>query len=162
MYLLILFLFSLVYSSIQDRSDQTIYIHLVPHSHNDPGWIYTFEEYYEGKDPKYCVKCELDTILSSMQANKNRTFSWSEISFFKLWYQELSDEKKGIIKGLIKEKRFEIRGGAWVENDEGSVNYQGIIDQMRFGLSWLKEEFNLQVKTASLLDSFGKSVSNVK
>jgi hypothetical protein len=161
MYLLFLLFVSLVYSSQQEDKDQIIYIHLVPHSHNDPGWIYTIKEYYEGSDPKYCVKCQLDTILPAMQANKNRTYSWSETLFLKLWYDQLSDDKKDIVKELIKEKRFEIRGGSWVENDEATVHYQGIIDQIRFGLTWLKDEFNLQVKTASFLDSYGHSVSNV-
>jgi alpha-mannosidase len=151
-----------VYSLPQDNSDQIIHIHLIPHSHNDAGWLYTFKEYYDGLDYRYCTKCELDTIFSEMQVEKTRTFSWSEISFFKLWYNGLSDESKLIVKDLVSQKRFEFVGGAWVMNDEATTNYQNIIDQIRLGLLWLKEEFNVLVKTAWLLDTFGHSISHVK
>ncbi len=161
MYLYIFLFIYHVYSLPQDKSDQIIHIHLIPHSHNDAGWIYTFKEYYDGLDPRFCTKCELDTILSAMQVEKTRTFSWSEISFFKLWYEGLSDDSKVIVKELVREKRLEFVGGSWVMNDEATVHYQNTIDQIRLGLLWLKEEFNVHVKTAWFLDTFGHSISNV-
>jgi alpha-mannosidase len=141
--------------------EKIITVHLVPHSHDDAGWLYTFMQYYKGKDRRYCVECELNTLYEALQANPKRTFSWCEISFFRLWYDRQPDYKKNVIKNLVRQKRLEFVGGSWVMHDEASTYYQHIIDNIRVGLRFLKEEFNYEVRTAWMLDTFGHSTSNV-
>ena len=46
-------------------------------------------------------------------------------------------------------------------NDEATTHYQHVIDQIRLGLRYLKEEFNYHVRTGWYLDTFGHSISNV-
>ena len=36
--------------SCQQTADDTIYVHLVPHSHDDVGWLKTVDEYYIGSN----------------------------------------------------------------------------------------------------------------
>lgn len=55
----------------------------IQHSHCDPGWWYTFEEYYE----KW-VHGILDAVYTCLNSNSNRTFIWAEISFFERWWRD--------------------------------------------------------------------------
>lgn len=55
---------------------------VVPHSHNDPGWLRTFEGYYHLQTSKV-----LNYMVEKMTVLKNMTFVWSEISFLALWWE---------------------------------------------------------------------------
>eukprot|EP00026_Physarum_polycephalum_P013878 Phypoly_transcript_14331.p1 GENE.Phypoly_transcript_14331~~Phypoly_transcript_14331.p1 ORF type:complete len:219 (-),score=21.47 Phypoly_transcript_14331:218-874(-) len=54
-------------------SPDIVYVYLVPHSHDDVGWLKTIDGYYESE-----VKHILDTVVSSLAANPNRTFIYVE------------------------------------------------------------------------------------
>ena len=113
--------------------EEQINIHIVPHSHDDAGWLETFDDYFSGKNPQYCVKCILDSVLIALKADSNRTFVWCEISFFEKWYSSLNQSDKDTVKTLVIQKRLEFVGGSWVMNDEATTFYQHIIDQIRLG-----------------------------
>ncbi|KAF0764078.1 alpha-mannosidase 2x-like [Aphis craccivora] len=62
--------------------ESEIEIIVVPHSHNDPGWLRTFEGYYHLQTSKV-----LNYMVEKMTVLKNMTFVWSEISFLALWWE---------------------------------------------------------------------------
>ena len=64
-------------------------IHVVCHSHMDPGWIYTLDKYY-----KEYVKNILDNMIYSLSNNKERKFILAEVVYFKKWYDLQEDETK--------------------------------------------------------------------
>ena len=55
-------------------------VHIISHSHTDPGWIKTFDKYYEDQVEKI-----LSNVIKNLMENEKRTFVFSEISFFKKW-----------------------------------------------------------------------------
>jgi hypothetical protein len=72
-------------------------IHVVPHSHDDVGWLVTMNQYFEGskKDVAWGnVKLELTTVIEALLDNPERKFSEVEMSFFKKWYDLQNDSKK--------------------------------------------------------------------
>ena len=84
-------MFIILSTNLLISCDEQIIIHVVPHSHNDVGWLSTFNEYYEGIKTDRCVKCVLDSTLISLMTNENRTFVEVEIAFFSKWYKSLSE-----------------------------------------------------------------------
>jgi hypothetical protein len=139
-------------------SDNELIIHVVCHTHDDPGWLWTLDDYYMGTDHcKFSVKRILDNMVVSLSHKKERKFSYVEMSFFKRWYDKQTDQIKQTVKDYIKEGRLEIINGGWVMHDEAGSYYKHSIDNMRIGLKFLKEEFNITPKIGWFIDPFGHS-----
>ena len=149
-YLIIIFLITKILCDIN--------IHLIPHTHLDPGWIRTPEEYYEENNVKNIFDVILDELLNTTITKK--TFVINELFFFKKWYENLTEDRKKKFKDLLKEKRIEFVSGGYVTNDEATPIYYDIIDQIRIGHQYLLEEFGIIPKTGWYIDSFGHSIGN--
>lgn len=60
-------------------------VHLVPHSHDDVGWLKTIDQYYVGSNNSIqgaCVENVLDSVVESLLRNQNRKFVFAEMAFF--------------------------------------------------------------------------------
>ena len=140
------------------EENKELVIHVVCHTHDDPGWLWTLDDYYMGTDHcKVSVKRILDNMVVSLTNKKDRKFSYVEMSFFKKWYDTQPDKIKQKVKEFIKEGRLEIINGGWVMHDEAGTYYKHLIDNMRIGLKFLKEEFNITPKIGWFIDPFGHS-----
>jgi len=60
-------------------------VHIVPHSHDDLGWLQTLDEYYSADKG---VKNILNSVIQSLMANPERKFSYAEMKFMSMWWQE--------------------------------------------------------------------------
>ena len=140
------------------EENKELVIHVVCHTHDDPGWLWTLDDYYMGTDHcKVSVKRILDNMVVSLTNKKDRRFSYVEMSFFKKWYDTQTDKIKQTVKDFIKEGRLEIINGGWVMHDEAGTYYKHLIDNMRIGLKFLKEEFNITPRIGWFIDPFGHS-----
>ena len=138
--------------------ENELIIHVVCHTHDDPGWLWTLDDYYMGTDHcKVSVKRILDNMVVSLSNKPDRKFSYVEMSFFKRWYDKQTEKTKQKVKQFIKEGRLEIINGGWVMHDEAGSYYKHSIDNMRIGLKFLKEEFNITPKIGWFIDPFGHS-----
>ncbi|KAI5636971.1 alpha mannosidase middle domain-containing protein [Phthorimaea operculella] len=123
---------------------------VVPHSHNDPGWLKTFEQYFELKS-----KNIINNMVQKLQQYPNMTFIWTEMSFLSAWWERSHPVKQKALKKLIKEGRLEITGGGWVMPDEACTHVYSIIDQFIEGHQWLKNNLDVSPKTGWSIDPFG-------
>ena len=129
-----------------------IVVHVVPHSHTDPGWLLTSEDYY-----KRHVKKILDGVLSQLEADPERRFAWAETCFFERWYSEQKGAVKAKIARLVAEGQLEFVGGGWVQHDEALPTAEGILDQFEIGHTWLMRTFGVKPRIGWQLDPFGHS-----
>ncbi|XP_063696732.1 alpha-mannosidase 2 [Culicoides brevitarsis] len=129
-------------------------VFVVPHSHNDPGWIQTFDEYYERS-----TKQILANMLRHLTDDEQMTFIWAEISYFSRWFEAQSKESQGRVKQLLKRKQLEFVTGGWVMPDEANSHWYSIIEQLAEGQQWLKKHLNVTPTSGWSIDPFGHSPS---
>lgn len=81
------------YDPMQWNSHHKLKVFVVPHSHNDPGWVKTFDEYYSQQ-----TKNILQNMLAQLKENPTMTFIWAEISYFAKWFDPLGSVDKQEVK----------------------------------------------------------------
>ena len=113
----------------------------MPHSHNDPGWIKTFENYYRSQ-----TKQILDNMVVKLKQYPIMKFIWAEISFFAMWWNEQTAETQNSVKQLLASGQLEIVTGGCVMNDEANSFYYAIMEQLILGHEWLKLNLNYKPK----------------
>ncbi|WOK93523.1 alpha-mannosidase 2 [Canna indica] len=134
--------------------DEKLKVFVVPHSHNDPGWKLTVEEYYN-RQSRYI----LDTIVESLSKDSRRKFIWEEMSYLERWWREASSHRKESFINLVNNGQLEIVGGGWVMNDEANSHYFAIIEQITEGNMWLNETIGVVPKNSWSIDPFGYSAT---
>lgn len=134
--------------------EEKLKVFVVPHSHNDPGWKQTVEEYYN-----YQSRHILDTIVESLSKDVRRKFIWEEMSYLERWWRDASELKRTKFSNLVKNGQLEIVGGGWVMNDEANSHYFAIINQMMEGNIWLNDTIGVVPQNAWSIDPFGYSAT---
>ncbi|KDP45423.1 hypothetical protein JCGZ_09672 [Jatropha curcas] len=129
-------------------------VFVVPHSHNDPGWKLTVDEYYERQSRHI-----LDTIVETLSKDVRRKFIWEEMSYLEKWWRDATDDKRESFTNLVKNGQIEIVGGGWVMNDEANSHYFAIIEQITEGNMWLNETIGFVPKNSWAIDPFGYSAT---
>ena len=64
-------------------------IHLVPHTHDDIGWLKTIDGYYSGVDQDIAianVSKILDTVIGELILDETKVFTYVEMKFFSMWF----------------------------------------------------------------------------
>ncbi|KAA8530284.1 hypothetical protein F0562_004993 [Nyssa sinensis] len=133
-------------------NSEKLKIFVVPHSHNDPGWKLTVEEYYDRQSRHI-----LDTIVETLSKDVRRKFIWEEMSYLERWWRDASEIKRESFINLVMNGQLEIVGGGWVMNDEANSHYFAIIEQMIEGNMWLNETIGVVPKNSWAIDPFGYS-----
>ncbi|KAK8644092.1 hypothetical protein V6N13_123408 [Hibiscus sabdariffa] len=85
------------YNTTQRIVPGKINVHLVPHSHDDVGWLKTVDQYYFGGNNTIrgaCVQNVLDSVISALLEDQNRKFIYVEMAFFQRWWRQQSNAKK--------------------------------------------------------------------
>lgn len=129
-------------------------VFVVPHSHNDPGWTRTIDEFYVSQ-----TKHILNHMVQKLPEDRRRKFIWAEISFFSMWWDDIDQETKDIVRSLLQNNQLEIVTGGWVMNDEANSHYISIIHQLSEGHEWMKQNLNYTPLSHWAIDPFGYSLT---
>ncbi|CAN1126622.1 Alpha-mannosidase At3g26720 [Linum perenne] len=177
-------LFTLCFSSVSVHSTFIPYntsssvvpakinVHLVPHSHDDVGWLKTVDQYYFGGNNSIrgaCVHNVLDSVMSSLFEDKNRKFIYVEMvrrewlqllrfqAFFQRWWRQQSNAMKEKVKGLVNSGQLEFINGGMCMHDEATPHYIDLIDQTTLGHKFIQDEFGQVPRVGWQIDPFGHS-----
>ena len=64
-------------------------IHLVPHTHDDVGWLKTIDGYYSGIDQDIAVANVseiLNSVIDQLIVHEDKVFTYVEMKFFSMWF----------------------------------------------------------------------------
>ncbi|XP_048185958.1 alpha-mannosidase 2x isoform X1 [Perognathus longimembris pacificus] len=143
--------FDISYSP-SDWDAEDLQVFVVPHSHNDPGWIKTFDKYYAEQTQHI-----LNGMVSKLQEDPRRRFLWAEVSFFAKWWGNISAQKRAAVRRLVGNGQLEIATGGWVMPDEANSHYFALIDQLIEGHQWLERNLGATPRSGWAVDPFGHS-----
>ena len=138
-------------------------IHLVPHTHDDVGWLKTIDGYYSGVDQDIAianVSKILDTVISELIVDKTKVFTYVEMKFFSMWYTRQTEERKEQVRQLVKEHRLEFINAGWSMHDEACTHYDDMMNNMMIGHEFLLKEFDYIPTIGWHIDPFGHSNAN--
>ncbi|MFZ0340458.1 MAG: glycoside hydrolase family 38 C-terminal domain-containing protein [Terracidiphilus sp.] len=117
-------------------------------AHIDAAWLWPWTETVD------VVKRTFGTALQLMNEYPGYTFTQSAAAYND-WmaqkYPALNDE----IKQRIKEGRWEIVGGMWVEPDLNMPDGESLVRQLLVGKRWYKQAYGVDVRIGWNPDSFG-------
>ncbi|XP_065090817.1 lysosomal alpha-mannosidase-like isoform X2 [Ochlerotatus camptorhynchus] len=150
------------YESCPEIKKDMLNVHLVPHTHDDVGWLKTVDQYYYGSRTliqKAGVQYILDSVIESLLKDPSRRFIYVESAFFFKWWNEQTPDLQDKVRDLVNQGRLEFIGGAWSMNDEATTHYQSIIDQFTWGLRLLNDTFGEcgRPRIGWQIDPFGHS-----
>ncbi|XP_034247479.1 lysosomal alpha-mannosidase-like isoform X2 [Thrips palmi] len=150
------------YDSCPKAKPGFLNVHLVPHTHDDVGWLKTVDQYYYGSrsmTQKAGVQYIIDSVVNELLHDPNKRFIYVETAFFWKWWKNQHDTRRHQVKKLVESGRLEFIGGAWSMNDEAVTNYMSIIDQFTWGLRKLNETFGqcARPRVGWQIDPFGHS-----
>jgi len=156
------------YESCNPSHPEKLNVHLIPHSHDDVGWLKTVDQYFYGSKrggwgdwevQRAGVQYTLDTIVTELAFDTTKRFIQVETAFFWRWWEQQEEDTQDLVRVLVEAGQLEFVGGGWCMNDEGAAHYVGIIDQMSLGLRLLNETFGGcgVPRVAWQIDPFGHS-----
>ena len=129
---------------------QQFNIRIVGNSHIDMAWLWPWTETVE------VVRNTFQSVLDLMREYPEFKFTMSSARTYE-WMQEKYPDLFQQIEKRVKEGRWEIIGGMWVEPDLNMPDGESLVRQMLVGKRYFQKNFGVDVKIGWNPDSFGYS-----
>ena len=123
-------------------------MHLTGNSHIDAAWLWPWTETVD------VVKRTFGTALQLMNEYPDYTYTQSAAQY-NAWIADKYPEMNEQIKRRIKEGRWEIVGGMWVEPDLNMPDGEAQVRSILVGKRWFQKEYGVDVRIGWNPDSFG-------
>lgn len=117
-------------------------------SHIDAAWLWPRSETID------VVKRTFTTALQLMNEYPNYTFSQSAAQYTE-WMAEKYPKLNEQIKERVKEGRWEIVGGMWIEPDLNMPDGESLVRQLLVGQRYFKDQYGVTARIGWNPDSFG-------
>jgi alpha-mannosidase len=126
--------------------DQTL--HMIGNAHLDPVWLWQWQEGFQE------TKATFRSALDRMKEYEDFVFTSSSAANYE-WIENNEPEMFEEIKERVKQGRWEIVGGWWVQPDCNIPGGESFVRQGLYGQHYFKEKFGVTAKVGYNVDSFG-------
>ncbi len=126
----------------------TATLHLTGNSHIDAAWLWPWTETVD------VVKRTFGTALQLMYEYPQYTYTQSAAAYNE-WMAQKYPDMNAEIAQRIKEGRWEIVGGMWVEPDLNMPDGESLVRQLLVGKRWYQKAYGVDVRIGWNPDSFG-------
>jgi alpha-mannosidase len=123
-------------------------IRAVGNAHIDMAWLWPWTETVE------VVRNTFQSVLDLMREYPDFKFTMSSARTF-VWMQEKYPDLFAQIQQRVKEGRWEVIGGMWVEPDLNLPSGESLVRQILIGKRYFQKTFGVDVKIGWNPDSFG-------
>ena len=123
-------------------------LHAIGNAHIDPVWLWRWNEGLEA------IRATFRSALDRMNEFPEFVFTSSSAAFYDL-LQQVDPEMLDEIRQRIREGRWEIVGGWWVEPDLNVPSGESLVRQALHGQTWFREHLGVMARTGYNPDSFG-------
>ena len=132
------------------KKDSLVKVKCVGHTHIDMAWLWRLKHTHEKASRSF------STVLRMMEMFPEYIFLQTQpqlYEYIKEDFPEIYEE----IKKRVKEGRWEVDGGMWVEADCNLPSGESLTRQILIGSKFIKDEFGKDVEYLWLPDVFGYS-----
>lgn len=123
-------------------------IHMIGNTHFDPVWLWKWDE------GMLSIHSTFRSALDRISENNEFIYSFACPPVFE-WIKQIDPEMYEEIKIRIKEERWELCEGWWLQPDCFSACGESYARQSLYGQRYLKEHFGKYADTVFNVDSFG-------
>jgi alpha-mannosidase len=125
---------------------------MIGNAHIDPVWLWRCEE------GCHEVMASYRSALDRMKEDADFTFSASSAAFY-AWVEQISPAMFEEIRERVREGRWEIVGGWWVEPDCNIPHGESFVRHGLYSQRYFKDKFGVIARVGYNVDSFGHAAS---
>jgi len=122
--------------------------HLLGHAHLDMAWLWTMAETYT------VAQRTFNSVLNLQKDYPNLKFGHTTAYLYQ-WIEEHKPSLFKQIQEAVKNNKWEILGGMWVEPEVNLISGESLVRQLLYGQKYFLEKFGKYNSVAWLPDSFG-------
>ncbi len=123
-------------------------VRAVANAHIDMAWLWPWTETVE------VVRNTFSTVLQLMRQYPDFVYAQSAAQDY-VWMEEKYPDLFKEIQQRVKEGRWEVVGGMWVEPDLNMPSGESLVRQLLVGTRYFKQKFGVDVRIGWNPDSFG-------
>lgn len=135
---------------VKSLKNKTLY--MIGNAHIDPVWLWQWQEGFLE------IKATFRSALDRMKEYDDFIFVASSAAFYE-WVEQSDPEIFAEIQQRVREGRWGIVGGWWVEPDCNIPSGESFVRQGLYGQRYFKRKFGVTARTGFNVDSFGHAGS---
>ena len=136
-------------AKVYDSSTEPI-VYGIGNCHIDTCWLWPWAETKRKIARSWSNQCDL------LDRYPEYRFTCSQAQQYK-WLEQLYPKLFDRVKTKIKEGRFQVVGGSWVEHDTNLPSGESLVRQFLYGQRYFESRFGQRCRTFWLPDTFGYS-----
>ncbi|MDD9267377.1 alpha-mannosidase [Paenibacillus sp. GCM10023248] len=123
-------------------------LYMIGNAHLDPVWLWQWQEGFQE------AKATFRSALDRMNESEDFIFTSSSAAMYE-WIENNEPSMFAEIKQRVKEGRWNIVGGWWIQPDCNIPSGESFVRQGLYGQHYFKEKFGVTAKVGYNVDSFG-------